>query len=82
MAKVRFYAAARQAAGNLDEQDLAAGSLCELTAMLRHTHGERMAQVLARCSFLVDGMAVADRSVDVALPTDTTADVLPPSAEG
>jgi sulfur-carrier protein len=76
---VRFFAAARAAAGTQEEKTTA-GSLDDLVATLGADHGEPLATVLKRCSFLVDGLAWHDRSAP--LPADVTVDVLPPFAGG
>ncbi|MFC5995476.1 MoaD/ThiS family protein, partial [Pseudonocardia hispaniensis] len=58
--RVRYYAAARAAAG-VDEEAmaLAAGStIADLLAALRERHGSEFAAVLRRCSFLLDEVAV------------------------
>jgi molybdopterin synthase sulfur carrier subunit len=78
---VRLFGAARAAAGtarlNVDEDTLQA-----LIANLSAHHGPALARVLARCSFLIDGLAVHDRASDVPLPTGCLVDVLPPYAGG
>lgn len=78
---VRYFAAARAAAGHEEETiritpDL---TLAELVIQL----GERdaaLAEVLKRCSFLCDGVAVRDTGV--ALENTQAVDVLPPFAGG
>ncbi|MET0474880.1 MAG: MoaD/ThiS family protein [Mycobacterium sp.] len=78
---VRYFAAARAAAG-LDEEtvSVAGGStVTDLLATLR-ARGTELAVVLDRCSFLCDGMAVRDAAKK--LETNQTVDVLPPFAGG
>ena len=78
---VRYFAAARAAAGHDEETirirpDL---TIAELVTQL----GERdadLAKVLKRCSFLCDGVAVRD--TEAALGNALTVDVLPPFAGG
>ncbi|GEL17030.1 MoaD/ThiS family protein [Pseudonocardia asaccharolytica] len=79
---VRYYAAARAAAGIDDEPvALAAGStLADLLAALRERHGAEFATVLSRCSYLLDEVAVHDHGV--VLPDGATLDILPPFAGG
>jgi len=79
---VRFFAAARAAAGVAEEKvpAEAAGTLEALRATLVQSHGEALAKVLSIASFLVDG--VAWRDATLALPADATVDVLPPFAGG
>jgi molybdopterin synthase sulfur carrier subunit len=78
---VRYFAAARAAAGFDDEiigitPDTTVGTLVE------HL-GERnpeLAKVLSRCSYLCDGIAVRD--MGMTLSDAATLDVLPPFAGG
>jgi len=79
MVAVRFYAAARAAAGRGDDT-VAAATLDELIATLGSAHGDRMTAVLAASSYLVDGLVWHDRGAP--LPAGATVDVLPPFAGG
>jgi molybdopterin converting factor small subunit len=78
---VRYFAAARAAAGTEDEiVEIAEGTTIDgLLATLRE-RGADLSRVLERCSFLCDGVAVRDRSIR--LRTNQTVDVLPPFAGG
>ena len=78
---VRFFAAARAAAGNEVEtiRLRPRATLAELVAQLS-SRDQSLAKVLMRCSFLRDGVAVRD--ADAALTNATTIDVLPPFAGG
>jgi molybdopterin converting factor small subunit len=76
---VRYFAAARAAAGVAEER-LPAGSLAELVAAATAAHGVALARVLAVSSFLVDGLTSSDRASP--LPDGATVDVLPPFAGG
>ena len=78
--KVRFFAAAREAAGCAFE-DLPAGPVVTLTAQLVTRHGDRMGRVLGASTVLVDGQRVATDS-DRHLPAGSVVDVLPPFAGG
>ena len=78
---VRFFAAARAAAGHEEEtiRIQPGTTIAKLVDQL----GDRdanLAKVLMRCSFLCDGVAVRD--ADVALINAQTIDVLPPFAGG
>lgn len=78
---VRYFAAARAAAGN-DEETIRlrpGTTLAELVAGLSE-RDENLAKVLKRCSFLCDGIAV--RELGTALSDAQTVDVLPPFAGG
>ena len=78
---VRYFAAARAAAGFDDEiVGVAPGTT---VGALVQTLGERsteLAKVLRRCSYLCDGIAVRD--LEMTLSDAQTVDVLPPFAGG
>ncbi len=78
---VRYFAAARAAAGAESETvTLRSGaSVAELVENLTE-RGARLAEVLKRCSYLCDGIAVRDETR--ALRSGNTIDVLPPFAGG
>jgi sulfur-carrier protein len=78
---VRYFAAARAAAGSDSEQlTVRPGvTLGELVNELGN-RSQELAHVLFRCSFLCDGMAVRDRARQ--LRAGNTIDVLPPFAGG
>jgi sulfur-carrier protein len=81
---VRYWAAAKQAAGvaeeTLDADTLAAAIAA---ALARHGQDPRLRAVLDRSSFLVDGSAVSRGSAeDVVLPEAAVIEVLPPFAGG
>ena len=78
---VRFFAAARAAAGvDSDTVTLRSGAtVAELVDSLAGRNAQ-LAKVLARCSYLCDGIAVRDTSAP--LRTGDTIDVLPPFAGG
>jgi molybdopterin converting factor small subunit len=78
---VRYFAAARAAAGN-DEETIRlhpGTTVADLVARLGERDAE-LAKVLMRCSFLCDGVAV--RNLQTALSDAQTVDVLPPFAGG
>lgn len=78
--KVTFYAGAADAAGRpsaeLDAGDLTAG---QLTAVLGRD-STQLAEVLARCTLLVDGTPVRNQGDRIA--AGARIDVLPPFAGG
>jgi len=76
---VRYFAAARAAAGVTDER-AEAPTLAALLEQLSATRGQRLADVLVMASFLVDGLAWHDH--EAALPPGATVDILPPFAGG
>uniref|UniRef100_UPI001C5E9FB3 MoaD/ThiS family protein n=1 Tax=Pseudonocardia nigra TaxID=1921578 RepID=UPI001C5E9FB3 len=75
-------AAARAAAGVETEpfELPAGGTVDDALAAVRERHGAELGRVLHRCSFLLDEVAVRDRSAP--LPGNATLDVLPPFAGG
>jgi sulfur-carrier protein len=78
---VRFFAAARAAAGNeVETIRIRPGTTVDELADQLSERDANLAKVLMRCSFLCDGIAVRDRST--ALRDDQTVDVLPPFAGG
>ena len=78
---VRYFGAARGAAGVESETVTsdADTSLAQLAQQLAERNG-RLAAVLARCSYLCDGVAVRDTAARV--QSGQTIDVLPPFAGG
>ena len=81
-ATVRYFAAARAAAGVETELvDVPPGTTLDLLLKtVRATHGDELGRVLDRCSFLLDEVAVRDR--DAVLHDGAAVDVLPPFAGG
>jgi sulfur-carrier protein len=79
VATVRYFAGARAAAGTSSEI-VTAASMAELLTLLGERHGDRLSQVLACSSYLVDGLACHDRAAPLA--DRATVDVLPPFAGG
>ena len=78
---VRYFAAARAAAGSDSEQLTvrSGATVGELVDTLGGRGGE-LARVLKQCSFLCDGVAVRDQAQP--LRAGITIDVLPPFAGG
>ncbi|HET7665696.1 MAG TPA: MoaD/ThiS family protein [Mycobacterium sp.] len=78
---VRYFAAARAAAG-FDDEIVGVAPGTTLGALVQSL-GERnaaLAKVLSRCSYLCDGIAVRD--LGLTLRDAQTVDVLPPYAGG
>jgi molybdopterin converting factor small subunit len=79
---IRYWAAARDAAGTIEEP-YDATTLADALAAARATHDAAFADVLARCSFLVDDAPVGGRDhAAVELSDGATIEVLPPFAGG
>ena len=82
MTTLRFWAAARAAAGVASEQTSAA-TLAEALLLARASRDDRFGQVLSVCSYVVDGTPVGARDhAQVALTEGGLVDVLPPFAGG
>ena len=82
---VRYFAAARAAAG-VPEEKLSVPAPATVAAVLAAAtaqHGSRLEQVLARCSYLLEEVAVhAAQSGTTAVADGDVLDVLPPFAGG
>ncbi|GAB2937782.1 MoaD/ThiS family protein [Nonomuraea fastidiosa] len=79
--KIRYWAAAKDAAG-VAEEPFDAATLGELMTKITQNRAE-LARVVRRCSFLVDGSPVGKRAHDqVILAEGATVEVLPPFAGG
>jgi sulfur-carrier protein len=78
---VRYFAAARAAAGN-EEETIRLRPQTTLAQLVGELSGRdpQLAKVLQRCSFLCDGIAVRDSAT--VLRNAQTVDVLPPFAGG
>ncbi len=76
--RVRYFAAASEAAGREEESVSGPSTVGELRALLADRYGEAMARVLASGSFLVDGIVVRDAGRRLG----DRVDVLPPFAGG
>ena len=82
MAEIRYWAAAKEAAGVAGDT-VPGGTLAEVLLLARAMHDERFTLVLGRCSFVVDGDPVGTRDHGaVAVRPDSLVDVLPPFAGG
>ena len=80
MARVRYFAAAAEAAGT-DEEQVEGGTVGEVLAAAQRSHGERLAEVLPRCTVLHRGRYVDDED-STPVEAGDTIDVLPPFAGG
>jgi len=82
MAELRYWAAAKEAAGVAGDT-VPGGTLAEVLLLARAMHDERFTTVLGRCSFVVDGDPVGGRDhAAVVVRPDGLVDVLPPFAGG
>ena len=84
MVTVRYWAAAKQAAG-VAEEVLAAGTLAEMLAavLARHPAAPGLEGILARSSFLIDGEQAGNRPPgSVILREGAVVEILPPFAGG
>jgi molybdopterin converting factor small subunit len=79
---VRYWAAAKAAAG-VAEEPYDAATLAAALEAARERHPGELVRVLQRCSFLVDGDPVGTRAHEtVRLADGGTVEVLPPFAGG
>jgi sulfur-carrier protein len=79
---IRYWAAAKAAAGAAEEPYVA-DSLAEALDAVRERHPGELTRVLRRCAFIVDGDPVGSRSHEtVRLAEGGTVEVLPPFAGG
>lgn len=80
---MRYWAAAKAAAG-VDEQQLTAQTLADALTAARAAHDSAgFRAVLARCSFIIDGNPVGRRAAEsVELAEGSVVEVLPPFAGG
>jgi sulfur-carrier protein len=78
---VRYFAAARAAAGS-DSEQLSVRFGATVSELVDGLGGrsQELARVLSRCSYLCDGVAVRDQAQP--LQAGNTIDVLPPFAGG
>ncbi|MFN8157162.1 MAG: MoaD/ThiS family protein [Candidatus Nanopelagicales bacterium] len=82
---VRYWAAAKAAAGRPEEELPAVATLAELLDALRERYGagSQLDVVLGRCSYLVDEVSPGTRNpAEVPLAPGAVVDVLPPFAGG
>lgn len=81
---VRYYGAARAAARVAEERVTVPeqATVHDVLAAIGARHGRPLTSVLARCSYLVDELAVRPRTSPVRLPSGAVLDVLPPFAGG
>lgn len=79
---VRYFAAARAAAGTPEERIVLepATTVADALAAAADRHGAPLIRVLARCSYLLDEVAVHDAAT--AVTDGSVLDVLPPFAGG
>jgi len=85
VATLRYWAAAREAAGTAQEEVPATtlGRALSEAVAARGTAGEPLARVLRRCSFLIDGAPVGTRDPEtVEVRAGAVVEVLPPFAGG
>ena len=79
---VRYWAAAKAAAGT-SQDEVSAGTLADALEQVRGRHDRRLADVLLRCSYVVDGDPVGARDhAAVLLTPGGLVDCLPPFAGG
>ena len=78
--RVRYFAAAAEAAGRDQEVLDGVATAGALRSAVVAAHGAELERVLRRCSLLAAGVRLADD--DAPVPDGVTVDVLPPFAGG
>jgi molybdopterin converting factor small subunit len=79
---IRYWAAAKDAAG-ISEETVDADTVAVAVAAAAARHGERLATVLARCTYLVDDVPVDRRELAATRLADgAVVEALPPFAGG
>jgi molybdopterin converting factor small subunit len=79
---VRYWAAARDAAG-AEQERVRADTLAAVIAVATDRHGPELAQVLSRCSFLVDEQPAGRRDpATITVRAGSVVEALPPFAGG
>jgi molybdopterin converting factor small subunit len=79
---IRYWAAAKDAAG-ISEETVDADTVAVAVAGAVARHGERLAAVLARCTYLVDDVPVDRRELAaIRLADGAVVEALPPFAGG
>lgn len=82
MATIRYWAAARAAAG-VDSEEYAADTLAALVTLAKAAHPPRLGTILDRCAWVVDEAPIGGRDhAGVRLGADSVAEALPPFAGG
>lgn len=82
MVTVRYFAAAKEAAG-VGQEQVEATTLAAALEAVRGRHDARFTTVVGRCTFVVGGDPVGGRDhASVALQDGAVVDVLPPFAGG
>lgn len=82
MATIRYWAAAKAAAGR-DSEEYDVASLADLVVAASEAHDERLAKVLQRCAWVVDDAPVGGRDhTGIRLGADSVVEALPPFAGG
>lgn len=76
---VRYFAAARDAAG-VAEESVDADTIRACLSAIQKTHGPQLQRVMKVCTLLIDGLHARD--LDRPLLDDIQIDVLPPFAGG
>ncbi|HEX3813707.1 MAG TPA: MoaD/ThiS family protein [Mycobacteriales bacterium] len=79
MVTVRYWAAARSAAGCVEET-FPATTVAELVETISARHN--MARIMKACSLLIDGVAASADQPNQAITDGSGVDVLPPFAGG
>jgi molybdopterin converting factor small subunit len=77
-----YYAAVRAAAQGIHTETFTAASIAEARTQAINQHGSELEQVVARSSYLLDGLRQDGRDFELPLTRNVAVDVLPPFAGG
>jgi sulfur-carrier protein len=78
---VRYWAAARAAAGTVEDQ-VDAATVGQALRAAQALHGPELTQILEHCALLVDGVQVGGERDDRPLDDGSIVECLPPFAGG
>ncbi|WP_435300088.1 MoaD/ThiS family protein [Timonella sp. A28] len=77
-----YYAAVRAASGSTHSETFTAASIADARTQAITRHGPEFEQVVARSSYLLDGLRQDGQDFDRPLTKDVAVDILPPFAGG
>jgi len=79
---LRYFAAARSAAGGVRQEDVTAATVTGALDQAKDKHGAELARVMGISSYLLNGVSLAEQDHGVVLDGPATLDVMPPFAGG
>ncbi|XBH22764.1 MoaD/ThiS family protein [Jonesiaceae bacterium BS-20] len=79
---VRYFAAARAAAGGTRQEVIEAATPAQAFELAAQTHGSELARIIGISSYLLDGVSLAKEDSAQQLSAPVTLDIMPPFAGG